>query len=139
MPEKDTQELRLTKQDLAELIAAAVTAAKTPNVVEQRKLDQEQKQIEEDQAQRLAVSAGVLEEMKQKRWTHLNHSHEQKNGQSKCAYVHDKMGGYVICLGCQAKIRPDMPKEQRMDHDAIYDTPLFNKLFQKLPTNELFQ
>lgn len=139
MSENDTQELRLTKQDLAELIAAAVTAAKAPNVVEQKKLDREQKQIEEDQAQRLAVSAGVREEIKQKHWTHLNHAHEHKNGQSKCGFVQDKMGGYIICLGCQAKIRPDMPAAQRLDHDAIYDTPLFNKLFQKLPTNELFQ
>jgi hypothetical protein len=139
MSEKDNQELRLTKQDLAELIAAAVTAAKAPNSIEQKNLDREQKQIEEDQKQRLAVAASVKEEMKQRLWTHLNHSHEHKNGQSKCTYVQDKLGGYVICLGCQAKIRPDMPKEQRLDHNAIYDTGLFNKLFQKLPTNELFQ
>lgn len=136
---ENNQELRLTKQDLAELIAAAVTAAKAPNSVEQKKLNQEQKQIEEDQKQRLAVAASVKEEMAQRLWTHLNHSHEHKNGQSKCTYVHDKLGGYVICLGCQAKIRPDMPEVQRLDHTAIYDTPLFNKLFQKLPTNELFQ
>jgi hypothetical protein len=139
MSEKDNQELRLTKQDLADLITAAVTAAKAPNTVEQKKLDQEQKQIEEDQKQRLAVSASVIEEMKQKRWTHLNHSHEHKNGASKCTFVQDKLGGFIICLGCQAKIRPDMPAAQRLDHDAIYDTAMFNKLFQKLPTSELFQ
>lgn len=138
-PQAQSQELRLTKQDLAELIASAVAAGKAPNSVEQKKLDREQLQIEEDQRMRESVSASLLQEDKNKKWERLNHSHEHSNGQSRCTFVSDTLGGYIICLECQAKIRPEIAIAQRLDHGAIYDNALYNKLFQKLPSNAAWQ
>ena len=101
----------LTKQDLADVVAAAVSAAiaaaKAPNVIEQAKLDREKQQIEQDQANRLKTSQGVLDDIKAKRFTQATCSHEHPDGHTHCVYVMERIGpGYLLCQKNQCIIRP---------------------------------
>lgn len=45
--------------------------------------------------------------------------------------------GYILCQKCQAIVRPgNPPKGYKGNH--IYNTVLFNQLFQKVPNQEIF-
>ena len=133
------QEVRITKQDLADIVAAAVRAAKEPTVIEQRKIDAEQKEIEQAQDDRKKLAASILEDKENKKAMQRICSHEHKNGDSHCVYIMERTGpGYILCQKNQCKIRPGN-QPANFKGDDIYDTALFNRIFQKLPGNELFQ
>jgi hypothetical protein len=126
------QVLKITKEDLIEIVATAIAAAKAPNVVEQKQLDEEAKRIEAAQKSRLQLSGEVLADMKRKRETQLICNHEHARGESHAVYIQERNGpGYFICQKNQCKIRPSVPEDQRTDPGAIYDTEKFNHLFQK--------
>ena len=130
--------LNLTKQDLADIIASAIAAAKAPNVVEQAKLDAQKKQIEVDQQNRLKISKDVLTEIEGKAWVKRTCSHEHKNGDTHCVHVQEKHGaGYLLCQKNQCIIRPGTPSPNYKG-SVIYSTELFNQVFQKLPGGEVF-
>ena len=130
--------LNLTKQDLADIIASAIAAAKAPNVVEQAKLDAQKKQIEVDQQNRLKISKDVLTEIEGKRWVKRTCSHEHKNGDTHCVHVQEKHGaGYLLCQKNQCIIRPGTTSPNYKG-SVIYSTELFNQVFQKLPGGEVF-
>lgn len=127
------QNISLTKDDLVEIITAAVAAAKAPNAVEQRKLDAEQKQIEQDQENRKKTSGQVLQGIENNKWVKRTCSHEHKNGDTHCVYVQERVGpGYLLCQKNQCIIRPGTPSPNYKG-SVIYDTELFNKIFQKTP------
>jgi hypothetical protein len=132
------REVSLSKSDLAELIATAIAAAKAPNVVEQKKLDEDNRRLEGEQEARKLTSQGVLADIKGKRDIQRICSHEHKNGDSHCVLVQSGKDTYILCQKNQCKIRPGTQPASYGGND-IYDTALFNKLMQKLPTNELFQ
>lgn len=131
--------ITLTKKDLADIITAAVTAAKAPNVIEQATLDADAKRIAEAQRYRAQAASQVIAEKEQKKALQRICNHEHANGDTQATYIQEPRGqGYFICLKNQCKIRPEVPAEQRQDKDAIYDTAEFNRLFQKARTNEIF-
>lgn len=133
------REVTISKEDLKEIIATAIAAAKAPNVVEQQKFDEQQRQIDEDRRQREILSQSVLADLEQKRQLQQICSHEHKNGDSHCVFIQEPKGpGYILCQKNQCKIRPGQKPANYKGND-IYDSALFNRLFQKLPTNELFQ
>jgi hypothetical protein len=132
------EQVSFSKSDLAELIATAIAAAKAPNVVEQKKLDEEARRLEAEQDARKSLSQSVLADLTQKRQNQLICSHEHKNGDSHCVLVQSGKDTYILCQKNQCKIRPGSQPANYGGND-IYDTALFNKLMQKLPTNELFQ
>ena len=130
--------IALTAQDLKGIIAETVKAAKAPNVIEQQKLDQEEKARELAQEQRKNLSESVLADKENKRVVQHICSHEHKSGDSHCVYIMEKVGpGYLLCQKNQCKIRPGAPPKNYKGDD-IYDTDLFNRIFQKLPSNEMF-
>jgi DNA mismatch repair ATPase MutL len=135
--------MELTKEDLQDLISTAVSSAvaatKAPTEKEKRELAAEEKKILQDNQNRARTAESITQGIQNKKYAQSVCNHAHKNGDTHCVYVHEKgTAGYLICQKLQCKIRPSVPKEQQTDRDAIYDTALFNQLFQKLPDNELF-
>jgi hypothetical protein len=133
--------MEISKSDLQELLAGVVKAVKEPTALEQKKMDAEAKTVAQAQEDRKKLSQSVLEDIANKRFIQSVCSHEHKNGDSHCVYIQESKGpGYILCQKNQCKIRPGTaPTDGTADAGAIYDTALFNKLFQKLPSNEMFQ
>lgn len=135
-PNSNNAAVSITKQDLADIVSAAVTAAiaaaKKPSELEQAKLDAEQKRIESDQANRLKVSADVRLEMSNKKRKHQMCSHEHADGHTHCVWIQERVGpGYLLCQKNQCIIRPGVASENYKG-TVIYSNELYNKIFQKL-------
>lgn len=138
----ENQGIVLTPEALEKLISTAVKTAveatKAPTEIEQRQLDVQKRQIETDQENRKKTAEGVKQEIANKKWVHLNCSHEHKNGDTHCVYIQEKVGpGYLLCQKNQCIIRPGTPSKNYKG-TIVYSTDLFNKIFQKLPGGEVF-
>jgi hypothetical protein len=67
-----------------------------------------------------------------------------RNPHPHTVFVSDDLGGYVLCQKCRAVIRPENQlqsfpsgfKEKRPD--VIFDTALFNRVFQLTDASSLF-
>jgi hypothetical protein len=134
------ESLNLTPKDLQAMIAAAVTAA----IQESRKpappTDQEVAQLKMKQEHRLRTANEVIRTEENKRANQRICSHEHNNGDTHCVWVREEnpaSPGFILCQRQQCRIRPgDLTKDYEQpaflrDRGAIYDTNLFNKLFQK--------
>lgn len=139
----------ITANDLKDIIAGAVSeavkAAKAPNEIEQQKLDQQKLKIEQDNQTRLESASQIRETMKQDAFRKKACAHEGgKPSHAHTVFVSDDLGGYVLCQVCRAVIRPEaqlahFPKDfQKTRSDVIFDTTLFNKVFQKTDASGLF-
>jgi hypothetical protein len=141
----EEQGVVLTTDALKEIIATAIAAAKAPNVIEQAEIAKQQKTIEQDNQTRLEASAQIKKKMEgdvfRKRTCQLvggkpKHPHT--------VFVSDDIGGYVLCQMCRAVIRPEgqlvhFPKDiQKTRLDIIFDTQLFNKVFQNTDASGVF-
>lgn len=126
--------LSLTPEMLKDLIATAVTAAVSEAKKPAPPTAKELAQIQQDQENRLANGQSELEKQKNKRAAQLicTHEHSRRDGgQTHCVHVREEnplSPGYVLCQKCQGRVRPD--SADKLDHGAIYDTVLFNTLFQ---------
>jgi hypothetical protein len=132
----------LTADDLKSIIAGAVSeavrAAKAPNEIEQRKLDQEKQKILQDNETRRETAQHIRQEMENKAFQKRVCAHEGgKDNHTHGVYVSDELGGYVLCQVCRAVIRPEnqlahFPKDFREKRrDVIFDNALYNKVFQR--------
>lgn len=122
----------------AEQTKEIITALKQPSVVEQQKLDAEKKEIELRNQERKDNSAAMLQKIENDRMTKLSCTHQHQDGNSHCVLVTEKRGpGYILCQKNQCIIRPG-PKPEGYVGTDIYDTALFNRQLQGLPTAELF-
>lgn len=134
-----SETLTISKKDLQEIVVAAITAAKAPNLVEQAELDRQQREMEQAQKDRKELSAQVLADLENKRAIRAACTHEHANGDTHAVYVQEQAGpGYFICQKNQCKVRPEPKPEKNSDPGAIYNTREFNRLFQKVRTNEVF-
>jgi hypothetical protein len=139
--DKDAKEatLAITARDLQDIITAAVAAAKAPNVIEQAKLDEQRAEMVQKQQYRQATAQSVRDDIENKKLIQQVCSHEHPNGASRSVYVTERTGpGYMICLKNQCKIRPEPKPAKNADSGAIYDTTMFNRLFQKANSVEEF-
>lgn len=128
----------LTAADIPALVAAAVAAA----IKEARKPDppteQQLSALQMKQEQRAAMAADVMRTKENRLAIQriCSHEHSQREGGgSHGVWVREEdpaSPGYVYCQKCEAKVRPNGGNEgtKRADRTAIYDTALFNKLFQ---------
>lgn len=133
-----TETVGITKDDLKEILTAVVEIAKAPSVLEQRKLTAQNAEIEQAQRERQTLAQSMLEEIENKKNIQRLCSHEHRNGDTHAVYVQEKSGpGYFICQKNQCKIRPGAAPEGYKGGD-IYDTALFNRLFQKSANNDIF-
>lgn len=135
-----SEKVSLTAEDLKGIIASAVSAA----IIESRKPEPPTKQalaaLEMAQEHRAATSASVLHKMENERAIQkiCSHTHSaREGGGTHCVWVKEedpRSPGYILCQLNQCKIRPDsfdvkgLPCQR--DRNSIYDTALFNKLFQ---------
>ena len=128
----------LSKEDLAAVLSQVIKAVKEPTAIEQRKLDAEQRILNQAQVERKNLAESVIQEKQQKMAQQRVCSHTHKNGDPHGVYITEPTGpGYILCQKNQCIIRPGVqPKDYK--GNAIYDTALFNKIFQTLPNGEIF-
>jgi len=137
--------VQLTTKDLQDIIAAAIAAAKAPNELEQQTLDRQKAKVIADNQTRLESSAQVKLNMANDAARKRMCAHSGgKPVHSHCVFVSDDIGGFVLCMVCRSVIRPEnqiaqFPKDfQKNRSDVIFDTPLFNKVFQATDASGLF-
>lgn len=126
---------RQNKEALKEII----DEIKKPTALEQKKLDEEAKAVADRNQERKENAAGILAQIDQKRQLQRICSHKHRDGHSHCVFVsgQGRHPDYILCQVCQGKIRFGVAPEN-YNGDDIYDTNLYNRLFQELPTNDLF-
>lgn len=128
----------LTKQDLADIVGAAVTAAVQEANKPKPPSPQELAEIEQAQAHRRDTAENYQQQKKNERnfqETICSHEHTKAaGGGTHCVHVRDNDHpadpGYILCQLCQGRIRPDSEKWRKLDPTAIFNTFAFNKLFQ---------
>ena len=126
MNQESQAPLALTIEQLTTLIKE-IKKPEPPSELEQKKL----KQAQDSRRQLASTHAEVAESKRrqQKICTHL-----RRDGTSRAVYV--KQGNYLICQKCQAIVRPeDAAKKSHVN--TIYDTNLFNRLFQMSATSNI--
>lgn len=147
MPEEKSISIDVVKQMLAEqarqngeMLKEVIQELKKPTILEQKALDAEVKRILDANEERKTNSAGMKQQMADKALTQAICSHTHRDGNSHGVFVMEKAPspGYILCQKNQCKIRPGQKPTENADFGAIYDTALFNRLFQQLPSNEMF-
>lgn len=140
--------MALTAEDLkqiAELNATVIAQAIAAAIAESRKplppTQKELQAIEMAQQARAAGAAGVIAEMANERATQraCTHEHSKKaGGGTHCVWIREedpRSPGYVYCQLCEATVRPGVYDKDgipaQRDRRALYDTELFNRLFQE--------
>lgn len=137
MPETKSEAVTITKEDLQALITSAITAARAPNVIEQRELDKQEKLHLQELENRKKTAEQIKDKMEQDKWSRMTCSHQHSDAArgTHLVYVMESRGpGYLLCQACIAKIRPGAAPQGYKGGD-IYDTAKFNALFQTIPSN----
>lgn len=124
----------------AEQLKIVIQELRKPTILEQKALDAEAREIVAKNEERKSNAGAMLEKEKQKRFSHITCSHKHRDGNTHGVYVMEKAPspGYIHCQSCHANVRPGDKPEANSDTNGVYDTNLFNRMFQELPTNELF-
>jgi hypothetical protein len=147
MDEQKSVSIDVVKQMLAEqarqnseMLKEVIQELKKPTLLEQKEIDKEIQRIKDANEERRVNSLGIKQQMADKRLNQQICSHKHRDGHSHCVFVMEKAPspGYILCQKNQCKIRPGAVPAEGADGGAIYDTALFNRLFQELPTQEMF-
>lgn len=147
MEEPKSISIDVVKQMLAEqarqngeMLREVIQELKKPTALEQREIDKEIQRIKDANEERRVNSQGIKMQMADKRLNQEICSHKHQNGHTHCVFVMERAPspGYILCQKNQCKIRPGQRPAENADNGAIYDTGLFNRLFQELPTQEMF-
>lgn len=133
-----SQALTLTKDDLKDIVAAAVSAAVVEANKPKPQTEQQLAEIAQAQQHRKDTADDLNRKKVNARWFQefgCSHEHsKQAGGGTHCVHVRDNdhQGdpGFILCQACQGRFRPDTEKWRKLDPDAIFDTAKFNKLFQ---------
>lgn len=127
-----------TKQDMKEIVAAAVAAAIAESNKPKPPSERELAELKQAQEQRRETAEGVKQKKANDRHFQENictHEHTKAaGGGTHAVHVRDNdhpgSPGFILCQNCQGRFRPDTELFRKLDPDAIFDTPRFNKLFQ---------
>lgn len=133
-----SEAVTFTKEDVKDIVAAAVTAAVQEANKPKPLSAAEIAEIEQAQEMRKDTAQNVIQKKINDRWFQehgCTHEHsKQAGGGTHAVYVRDNDHpadpGYIHCQLCQGRFRPDSEKWRKLDPDAIFDTAIFNKLFQ---------
>jgi hypothetical protein len=125
---------KTTPEEIAAIISAAITAANAPKPPTKAELAE----IEQAQQHRRETADSYKEQKANERHfqEHVcTHEHTKAaGGGTHCVHVRDNDHpgdpGFILCQGCQGRVRPDTKKWHELDPTAIFNTNLFNKLFQ---------
>ncbi len=130
--------LEMQRQN-ADMLSSVIQELKKPTVMEQKEIDKELQRIKDANEERRANSQGILIQMKDRHTEKMICSHKHREGQSHGVLVMERGNTqYIHCQKCHANIRPGQKPETNSDTAAIYSTELFNRVFQELPTQEMF-
>lgn len=126
-----------TKEDMKEIVAAAVTAAVQEANKPKPPTDAEVAEIQQAQTMRRETADSVKMRKENRKFIQSQCTHEhskQAGGGTHCVYVRDNDhpadAGYIYCQLCEDRVRPESEKWRVLDPDAHFDTALFNRLFQ---------
>lgn len=136
-----------------ERLTKIIAELKKPTVMEQKALDKEAAELLARNEERKANAAGMKAKRDSDRASKRTCRHQHPKGDTHCVWIQERGGpGYILCQMNQCIIRPEPApkvshgrgpdgKEIWVDYDGddIYDTNEFNRLWQTLPSNELFQ
>ena len=130
--------ITLTREDLANIIGVAVSAAVQEANKPKPPTAQEIAEIRQAQEHRRDTAENYLQQKANQRNFQENicsHEHTKAaGGGTHCVFVRDNDHpgdpGYILCQNCQGRIRPDTEKWRQLDPNAIFDTGAFNKFFQ---------
>jgi hypothetical protein len=131
----ETKETPVNAELLKELIQELKKPA-PPTEEELATREEKKRKVQQEQEKRRRMAtkhASILEakKMQQKTCTHL-----RRDGTSRAVYV--KHGNYLICQKCNVLIRPTEDQKNKSNINTIYDTNLFNRLFQMSVTSNVF-
>lgn len=128
-----SQALTLSKDDLKEILAAAIAEAKKPEPPNEKEIAE----IQQAQQMRRETADSVKLRKENEKFLQSQCTHEhskQAGGGTHAVYVRDNDhpadAGFILCQFCQIRVRPESEKWRQLDPDATFDTALFNKLFQ---------
>jgi len=141
MSENQTLSMEAVKEMMAEqakqnaaALAEVIKAIKAPTVLEQKELDKQEREALAANENRKKQAQQVLATMAMKKQGQAVCNHKHPDGNTHLVHVQEPTGpGYLICQKRQCIIRPGKPSDHRRGDTAIYDTALFNQLFQTLP------
>lgn len=136
------EQMKEMAQQNANQTAALVAELRKPSVMEQRQLDVEAKALLDKNQERKDNAEAFRIKKAEERWLKQTCSHEHRNGNTHCVFITEAritngVNGYILCQKNQCIIRPGT-RPEKDSTDDIYDTAQFNRLFQSLPTQELF-
>lgn len=125
----------------AEMLASVIQELKKPTLLEQKAIDAEVQKIQAANEERRANSEGIKQQMREKKGFQAICTHKHRDGNTHGVFIMEKAPspGYIHCQLCHANIRPVGKPEKNADVSAIYDVSLFNRMFQELPSSEMFQ
>jgi len=128
-------------RSLGDALPKIIEAIRAPGPLEQRQIAEAEKEIREKQDERKKMAKQVLEDIEAKKQMQATCSHEHRNGDGHCVHVQDTLPhGYCLCQVCQIRVRPELSEEYRkLDPRAVYNTAMFNRLFQKVPSGGIFE
>lgn len=127
-----------TKGDVKEIVAAAVSAAIAEATKPKPPTPQEQAELQMAQQHRKDTAEGIIRRKENDRYFQehtCTHEHTKASGGgTHCVHVRDNdypgSPGYILCQFCQGRFRPESDEWRKLDPEAIFSTPVFNKLFQ---------
>lgn len=130
--------LNITADDLKAMISTAVAVAIQESKKPAPPTDKELSEIEMAQEHRLQQAQSVIHTAENKKNFQRMCAHEhskREGGGTHCVWVREEdptSPGYIYCQKCEGKVRPEGGNQgtKREDRTAIYDTALFNRLFQ---------
>lgn len=132
------QGMTLTKDDLKEIVATAVSVALAEAKKPAPLSPQQESELAQAQAHRRETAEGVKVQKQNARnfQEHIcKHEHPKSaGGGTHCVFVRDndvpQSPGFIICQECFGRFRPDEPLMRKLDPEAIFDTGTFNQLLQ---------
>ena len=137
--------MQLTAEDLQRIISTAIAAAKEPNEYEKIELEEKKEelarkraQIEQDQQTRRDTAQQQLQILNARKQMQRVCTHKHRDGHTHGVHIVDDIGGFVLCQKCQAVIRPGMAPKGYTG-TVIFDTDLFNRLFQETASNGFWE
>lgn len=130
MSEKE-KGISIGAQELKDLLTAVVQEAKKPAPPTEAEL----KRQEEEQEQRQLAGEQQRDMIAQKKANQSVCSHTRPSalgGGTRTIFIQDDLGGYMLCQKCHIRVRPALSEDVRKRDavDIVYDTRLFNELFQ---------
>lgn len=122
----------------AENLRTIVDELKKPTEIQQKELDRLDAEAKARQEERKANAGAQKQLIENKRFNQSVCSHKHRHGNTHCVLVQvQHQPDYILCQKNQCKIRPGKAPEGYKGTD-IYDTRLYNEIFQTLPGNEVF-